>query len=182
MNVLALDLGTRMGWAIIRPNGTISGMKSFVPRSHDVPGQRWINFRAFLNELAAMSETDIGAIYFEDLIMNAKHGVGPIVMFGGYVAHLQLWAGVRRIPLYPVHNATIKKHWTGKGNAKKVDMLRVCRERGIHAKDDNEADALALLDYALCCEGAATPTAIEQAPLASVDFDDPFARPIRAAA
>ena len=44
---------------------------------------------------------------------------------------------------------TIKKHATGKGNAGKADMLNAMRNKGFSPADDNEADALALLDWAL---------------------------------
>lgn len=42
--------------------------------------------------------------------------------------------------------AAVKKHWTGRGNAKKPDMIVACRQRGWEVKDDNEADALAIWD------------------------------------
>lgn len=44
---------------------------------------------------------------------------------------------------------TIKKHATGKGNASKDEMIEAMKARGHSPADDNEADALALLHYAL---------------------------------
>ena len=44
---------------------------------------------------------------------------------------------------------TIKKHATGKGNAGKGDMIAAAILRGHDPEDDNEADALALLDWAI---------------------------------
>ena len=41
----------------------------------------------------------------------------------------------------------IKKHATGKGNASKEAMLASARSKGHDPSDDNEADALALLDW-----------------------------------
>jgi Holliday junction resolvasome RuvABC endonuclease subunit len=46
---------------------------------------------------------------------------------------------------------TIKKHATGKGNADKVAMVEAMQLRGHPVTDDNEADALALLYWALEC-------------------------------
>ena len=44
---------------------------------------------------------------------------------------------------------TIKKHATGKGNASKDEMVASARARGHAPTDDNEADALALLHWAV---------------------------------
>jgi Holliday junction resolvasome RuvABC endonuclease subunit len=44
---------------------------------------------------------------------------------------------------------TIKKHWTGKGNATKEAMIAEATRRGFTVKNSDEADALALLDFAL---------------------------------
>ena len=46
-------------------------------------------------------------------------------------------------------DGTIKKHATGKGNAGKDDMIASVRLRGHTPVDDNEADALALLHWAV---------------------------------
>ena len=50
---------------------------------------------------------------------------------------------------------TIKKHATGRGNARKDAMLAAARARGHSPADDNEADALALLYWAIARHGAA---------------------------
>ena len=44
---------------------------------------------------------------------------------------------------------TIKKHATGKGNADKAAMVAAMHALGHAPADDNEADALALLYWAL---------------------------------
>jgi hypothetical protein len=44
---------------------------------------------------------------------------------------------------------TIKRHATGKGNANKGLMIAAMRARGHSPADDNEADALALLYWAI---------------------------------
>jgi Holliday junction resolvasome RuvABC endonuclease subunit len=44
---------------------------------------------------------------------------------------------------------TIKKHITGKGNADKLAVIKAVQALGFNPKDDNEADALALLSFAM---------------------------------
>jgi len=44
---------------------------------------------------------------------------------------------------------TIKKHATGRGNANKLMMITAMQALGHNPVDDNEADALALLRWAI---------------------------------
>lgn len=174
MNILALDLGTRCGWALRSRGVTRSGTESFAPRARDGAGQRWLRFCRFLGELSR--DADLGVVYFEDV---KRHPPGQVIaahVYGGFLAHLEVWSETRNVPMRGVGVGVVKKHWTGKGNAVKADMLRVARERGLRPADDNEADALAILDLALCLEGQTTPTTIEiiHASLAATVCDGPL--------
>lgn len=65
------------------------------------------------------------------------------------LGHLTAWCEHHNIPYQGVPVGTIKKHATGKGNAGKDEMITSVRERGHTPVDDNEADALALLHWAI---------------------------------
>jgi len=65
------------------------------------------------------------------------------------VATVQAWCAEHGIEHAAVHSATIKKHATGKGNAGKQEMVAAMQALGFRPEDDNEADALALLDWAI---------------------------------
>jgi Holliday junction resolvasome RuvABC endonuclease subunit len=54
-----------------------------------------------------------------------------------------------KIPYRGVPVGTIKRHVTGRGNADKDAVIAAVRRLGFDPVDDNEADALALLDWAL---------------------------------
>ena len=69
--------------------------------------------------------------------------------FGGYLAHLTAWAEANRIPYQGVPVGTIKRHATGKGNADKASVIAAVKALGFAPADDNEADALALLHWAI---------------------------------
>ncbi len=144
MNLLCIDIGTQTGWAISTRNGIRSGTHSFSPRKGEGPGQRWLKFRAFLNQTA--NGQDLHAIYYEDV----KRHVGVLAAhaYGGFLAVLQMWCDMNCVQLIPVGVGTIKKSWTGKGNADKDLMIATAKAKGFHPVDSNEADALALLDYA----------------------------------
>jgi len=67
----------------------------------------------------------------------------------GFMGQLTAWCEHHGIPYQGVPVGTIKKHATGKGNASKDDMIAAARSRGHPTVDDNEADALALLYWAV---------------------------------
>jgi Holliday junction resolvasome RuvABC endonuclease subunit len=65
------------------------------------------------------------------------------------MATLTAWAELHGIPCEGVPVGTIKRHATGKGNASKEAMIAAARARGFNPADDNEADAIALLLWAV---------------------------------
>jgi crossover junction endodeoxyribonuclease RuvC len=56
---------------------------------------------------------------------------------------------MNKIPYEGVPVGTIKRHITGKGNATKEEVIAAVRAKGFSPVDDNDADALALLDWAI---------------------------------
>lgn len=46
------------------------------------------------------------------------------------------------------HSKSVKKHATGSGNADKADMIAAAMDRGWEVRNDDEADALWILDFA----------------------------------
>ena len=64
-------------------------------------------------------------------------------LYGALVAAIQEFCVTKGIPFESVGVGTLKKFWTGKGNAKKPDMIRAARDRGFELDSDNEADAIA---------------------------------------
>lgn len=150
-NVLCLDIGTQMGWAMgLRDGKNWSGSESFAARKHDGAGQRWLKFIAFLSEKQRQAG-ELQAVYYESVMAHGTKGQPNVVashVYGGFLAHLEAWADRNRVRLVPVSVGTIKKHWTGNGRADKAAMIAEARRRGIKVIDDNHCDARALLDFA----------------------------------
>ena len=71
------------------------------------------------------------------------------------MASLTSWAELRGIPYEGVPVGTIKRHATGKGNAPKQAMIDAAWARGYSPTDDNEADAIAILLWAIETQGGA---------------------------
>jgi len=149
---LALDLGQKTGWAVRNSDGAIaSGTVEFKPSRWEGGGMIFLRFRAWLQEVDETAG-GIGAAYFEEVRFH--RGVTAAHAYGGYLAHLTAWAEANKIPYRGVPVGTIKRHVTGKGNADKEAVIAAVRRLGFEPADDNEADALALLDWALKTGGA----------------------------
>ena len=149
--VIALDLGTTTGWALRGFDGLItSGTASFKPGRYDGGGMRYLRFTNWVTEIDRQSGP-IEAIYFEEV---RRHlGTDAAHVYGGLLASLTSWAELRGVPYQGVPVGTIKRHATGKGNAPKEAMIAAARSRGYSPADDNEADAIAILHWALETQG-----------------------------
>jgi hypothetical protein len=69
------------------------------------------------------------------------------------MATLTAWAELRGVPYEGIPVGTIKKHATGRGNADKQAMITAARAKGFSPVDDNEADAIAILLWAIETRG-----------------------------
>lgn len=148
--ILALDLGTTTGWALRSSDGTInSGSAGFRPQRFEGGGMRFLRFKRWLAELKDMTG-GIHALYFEEVRRHVSTDAAHA--YGGFLATLTAWCEHHQIPYQGVPVGTIKKHATGKGNASKDDVLSAMRALGHAPADDNEADALALLRWAIASQ------------------------------
>ena len=146
--VLALDLGTTTGWACQAADGTIvHGWSSFKPGRYEGGGMRYLRFKKWLIEIYGSVGPEISSIYFEEVRRHASTDSAHV--YGGLLATLTSWCEQNNIPYQGVPVGTIKKHATGKGNADKAAMVASMQLLGHPVTDDNEADALALLHWAL---------------------------------
>ena len=148
--LLALDLGTTTGWALRLGSETHSGTVSFRPSRYDGGGMRYVRFRNWLDRLAA-DAGGVSAIHYEEIRRHV--GTDAAHVFGGFLATLTAWCEQNGIPYQGVPVGTWKRHACGKGNASKDDVIAAIRERGFKPADDNEADAIAILHWALETKG-----------------------------
>ena len=149
--ILALDLGTTTGWALRGFDGLVTTVTaSFKPGRYDGGGMRYLRFTNWLTELDRLSGP-VGTIWFEEVRRHA--GTDAAHVYGGLMASLTSWAELRGIPYEGVPVGTIKRHVTGKGNANKAAMIAAAKTRGFSPADDNEADAIAILHWAIETQG-----------------------------
>jgi hypothetical protein len=149
--IIALDLGTTTGWAIRGYDGLItSGIASFRSSRYDGGGMRYLRFTNWLTEIDRLSGL-VETIWFEEVRRHT--GTDAAHVYGGLMAVLTAWAELRGVPYQGVPVGTIKKHATGKGNANKQAMIDAARAEGFSPADDNEADAIAILLWAIETQG-----------------------------
>jgi Holliday junction resolvasome RuvABC endonuclease subunit len=107
---------------------------------------RFLRFKRWLSEIK-QSCNGIDSLHFEEVRRHASTDAAHA--YGGFLATLTAWCEHHQIPYQGVPVGTIKKHATGKGNAGKEEVIACVTARGHTPADDNEADALALLHWAI---------------------------------
>jgi hypothetical protein len=148
--ILALDLGTTTGWASLVQGIVHSGTMTFRTGRYDGGGMRYLRFQTWLEGMAD-DTGGVAAIYFEEV---RRHiGTDAAHIYGGFLATLTAWCERRRVAYQGVPVGTVKRFATGKGNADKQAVLTAMRTRGFNPADDNEADALAILLWAIETNG-----------------------------
>lgn len=147
MNVLALDLATRTGWALSEDGRIESGVESFEIARHESRGMRFVRFNRWLVRVV---DTRRPLIVYEQA---HQRGGAATEVAAGFITRVHEFCALHALEFSSVHTATLKKWATGKGNANKDEMVIRVRARFMPQRigplDDNEADAVALLHYAL---------------------------------
>jgi Holliday junction resolvasome RuvABC endonuclease subunit len=148
MNTLALDLGTKMGWCMrIGTQPLWSGYKDFKNGKFDGAGIRFVKFTRWLDVLLGMAEGRIDYVCFE--AVRNHLGVDAAHAYGGFFAHLTAWCELHGIPYEGTSVQSIKIAVTGKGNSPKEIVMAEVARFGHLTADDNEADAIALMVWAM---------------------------------
>ena len=147
--VLALDLATSTGWADIAHGIIDSGSKSFArkpatkTRTASTPGEPFHLFEVWLNELIRSSKPEI--IVYEEVYRWMSSSAAHT--FCGMRAVLLKTCHYKGITPKGYSPTEIKKHFTGKGNAKKELMIAEAKKRwpDLNLTSDDEVDAIAIL-------------------------------------
>lgn len=154
--ILALDLGTKTGWAInfrstVTPLYTVYGIKDFSNKRFEGGGMRYLKFREWIKHIFSSnflkSTSPIDEVYFEEV--NHSGWKNSAAVYGGFLATLTSWCEEHKIPYQGVPVKTIKKFITGNGNADKLAVIEAVKARGFEVEDHNIADAIALLSYVI---------------------------------
>lgn len=145
MNILALDPATKCGWAVSSgPSGT---WDCSVRRDESV-GMRLIRLKSKLNKILEAEKIDL--VVYEAARNTAPKMQGALVVQATLQGVILVWCEENGLQYRGYSPSELKKHATGKGNASKALMLEAAEKKwpGRKFLDDNEVDALWLLDLA----------------------------------
>ena len=159
MKILALDLATNTGWARnYGPEPRVGSVSFERPKATKTRpalpiGYVYSEFSEWLFES-----------YFNDLTTSPDFFVvEEPIGGGGGMAKLKicigLWAIANHIsfiygiPAISVKNSDLKRSFIGLANATKEDMIAMAKRHGYEPRNDDEADACLLLEYAKQLKG-----------------------------
>ncbi len=143
MRVLAIDPATTTGWACNDPES--HGTWDLRVRSDESDGMRLIRFESKLREFNECNRLKL--ITFE---RPGGKFTRPIITQSEIIGTLKRFAIAHGIEYRAYSSTEIKKHATGRGNSNKGAMIQAAKDKlGYRGEDDNEADALWLLNLSL---------------------------------
>lgn len=149
MDILALDIATKTGWA---HSCGVSGVWDCSLKRDESGGMRLIRFRAKLKEIYASELIDV--IVFEAARHAAPGMQGGLVVQSEMQGVLKEWCESENIQYKGYSPTEIKKHALKDTKGKKrskAKMIQAAENKwpDVTIIDDNHADALWLLDLAL---------------------------------
>lgn len=144
--IVALDLGTSLGFAVSDDDDSV---RSGVWRLGKVAELRRV--RRLWDHLEELNrDQTVELVAYELPAGNFRFAGGPRAIFQ-FLGVVRLWATARGIPVREIHQGTLKKRATGKGNASKDAMMSAAREAFPcqTVTNHNQADALNVLAWAI---------------------------------
>ena len=143
--ILALDLATKTGWAVVGLDGRrhSSGAWNCKSRRGAHPGHRFLRWLEEFKTVMNKHGSAVSLVVYEDIKRHSSSAAKDV--YGGIRGLMMLECHRRGVDVVGYAVGTVKKAATGNGRAKKPEVIAAMAERfGIELKDDNEADALAV--------------------------------------
>lgn len=139
--ILALDPATKFGWALSR---TLYGVWNLKAKRDESSGMKLLRFENKLSEIC--KSNNIKLVVFERPGGRFKN---DIINHSKLQAIIERYCESNGINHKGFSSKEIKKFATGKGNSGKPLMIKAAQEKlNYPGNDDNEADALWLLELA----------------------------------
>lgn len=157
--ILALDLGSTVGFAIARPGAEpLSGSHRLPLAASD--GAYFDAYGQWLADMLTVNAPRVLVYEAPILTGNKTHFQTAFRLIG--LAAITLMIGHRREvrKLMSANNATVKKYVLGNGRAEKIQMIEEMRRRGWDPRNEHAADALGVL---LWTEATLAPTVVRAA-------------------
>jgi hypothetical protein len=140
LKILALDLGTKTGWALKWGEQLTSGTWNLKGDRFSSPGFRAIIFRNYLEKIKPQY------IFYEEVRRHMS--TDSAHWFGGFWLTLMAFCEEYKIEHMGLPVGTIKERVTGRGNASKNHVFLVMKEKYPRqmVETADQADAIAILE------------------------------------
>lgn len=147
-NILALDLASRFGYAKLR-NGEITYGSYLLPKTGEDVGRFLVAFE----DWARLFAPGVDLIIFEAPWVGEKTSQDTARKLLGLACMTEVVATRLEIVCREENNAVVRKFFIQKGRGERAELKKLtierCRQLGWSPADDDAADALALLNYAM---------------------------------
>ena len=162
LRILAFDTARITGWAF----GGVTGPRQFgsfqMPQTYEAVAPYLDYFARRAEDLVERFEPTL--IAFEAPLLRMRDNPAKLAKLYGLCNAVEMAAWQHGIPYEQASLSEIRTHFLGKGWPRDSKRLKIlvkvkCRELGWEVTDDNQADALALLDYMLALERPASAVA-----------------------
>jgi len=145
--ILALDLGTNMGWCLGEDSVIVASAVEVFGAKDAHPGHRFLKFQNWLLQFNGVNE-----IYYEDVPRYVSKNNARV--YCGFLAVLQIYSLATGTRLTCMKANSVKKEFTGNGRAEKADMCEAALKLGWAngeyggSLNHDEADAIGIF-YAI---------------------------------
>lgn len=145
ITIMALDLGRQVGWCVLQNEIITLGTEEFPKTRGESPGMLYLRFGGWLEKMYEIMMKKLALVIYEQ----AHHRGGAATQVGvGLQTKVMEFCAKYKIECMSVHSGTLKKFSTGSGAASKETMIEAARAKGYNPKNDDEADAFLMLEYA----------------------------------
>ena len=139
--ILALDLGTKFGWAYQDEAGAVRWGTERLVKRKGRPGKILRDFEFWLMAHLITLAPDV--VVFENV--RRHRGVLAAHAFGAWRCVVLMKCDKLDVPVYEIEVPRIKMVASGKGNATKSEMIEAVCNLGFAVDDEDAADAVAIL-------------------------------------
>lgn len=145
MRILAIDPGTKTGWAFSDGERVTSGVNTLKLRPGEAKSMRYIRFKKWFDDML-IECAPVQLVIYE---MPHMQGLAATEFLMNLVGRIKEVCDEYGVPFTDVHSGTLKKFTAGHGKASKAQMMKLALDRfGVIVATDDEADALHMLAYA----------------------------------
>jgi len=149
--ILTFDLATNTGFASGEPEWLPTfGSHKFAPTGDDY-GKWQANARSFFERTLTIEQPEFVA--YEQPSLFGTTQPATVIKLCSLVTTLEEVCRYRGVRVRQVNPSQLKKFWTGRGNAKKPEMVKAAWKFGFRVQNDDEADAVAMWFFSVQCYG-----------------------------